>query len=556
MKKCGLVIRVSTDRQAQNKEGSLTNQLQRLHSHIEYKNVACGEQWVEAERYVLKAISGKDSFRSREFTKLFEDMRTGRVDTVLCTALDRICRSVKDFLNFFEILNKYNVEFVCLKQNYDTTTSQGKLFITIMMALAEFEREQTSERNKDATLARANRGLWNGGQILGYDLDANRRGNLVPNEKEKIVVNFAYDTYLKTGSLLQTAKALNAQGFRTKVYSSRRDKHHPAKEFAYSTIQWMLTNYAYIGKKEVNKKRKVGKKENLPENECYKLIDAVWEGIVSEEKFYQVQDLLKKNNLSNHNKVKPVKHNYILNSGLLWCEKCGTEMEGCCGTKAGGKRYYYYRCKNEACRFKVPADEVEGVVLARIRELAMREDIIAGIVQSANSKLQKEMPQLNGQLQLLQNELAEVKNNADGIMNKWLATTQEDGQLFFKEKLNQLGKRRKELESGILAVGNMVNDLEREKITQEVVAKALKKFGEVFAQIQPHQQKDLLKLTVHKILLSEDKIKIALYGKPPDIGLLTICKPEEQSRSQASVWLSFTDYYRTYLSMPRKHAYI
>ena len=67
---------------------------------------------------------------------------------VLCTALDRISRSVKDFLHFFEVLNEYRVEFVCLKQNYDTTTPQGRLFVTIMMALAEFEREQTSERTQ------------------------------------------------------------------------------------------------------------------------------------------------------------------------------------------------------------------------------------------------------------------------------------------------------------------------------------------------------------------------------------------------------------------------
>ncbi|MEX2225959.1 MAG: recombinase family protein [Dehalococcoidia bacterium] len=97
-----------------------------------------------------------------------------------CTALDRISRSVADFLKFFEVLNQYDVEFVCLKQNYDTTSPQGKLFITIMMALAQFEREQAAERTRDATAARADRGLWNGGQLLGYDLDANARGTSYP----------------------------------------------------------------------------------------------------------------------------------------------------------------------------------------------------------------------------------------------------------------------------------------------------------------------------------------------------------------------------------------
>ncbi|MFQ5879216.1 MAG: recombinase family protein [Dehalococcoidia bacterium] len=109
-----------------------------------------------AEVYELRTVSGKDSLRSPKSSRLFADVRSGRVNTILCTALNRICRSVKDLLWFFELLNVHGVEFVCLKQNYDTTTPQGKLFITIMMALAEFEREQTSERTREATAAATN----------------------------------------------------------------------------------------------------------------------------------------------------------------------------------------------------------------------------------------------------------------------------------------------------------------------------------------------------------------------------------------------------------------
>ena len=174
------------------------------------------KDWVEAATYILKGISGRDSFRSEEFSRLFEDIKSGKVNTIVCTSLDRISRSVKDFLNFFEILTKYNVEFVCLKQNYDTTSSQGKLFITIMMALAEFEREQTSERNRDATLARAERGLWNGGHLIGYDLNPQKKGYLNVNEKEKSLLQLAFNTYQQCGSIITTVKRLNENGYRTK----------------------------------------------------------------------------------------------------------------------------------------------------------------------------------------------------------------------------------------------------------------------------------------------------------------------------------------------------
>lgn len=539
MKKCGFVIRVSTDRQAKNKEGSLKNQLQRLQAHLDYKNVACGEQWIEAQRYVLKAVSGKDSFRSKEFARLFEDIRAGRINVILCTALDRISRSVKDFLNFFEILNEHDVEFVCLKQNYDTTSPQGKLFITIMMALAEFEREQTSERNKEATLARAERGLWNGGQLLGYDLDPARKGNLIPNEKGEVLINFAFDTYLQCGSILETAKIMNQRGFRTREYTSRREKFHPPEEFSYSSIKCILTNYAYVGKKEINKKKRLLDQDTLPEGERYRIIDAVWEAIVDQEKFNRVQALLKKNCVAKHNGAKPVKHNYVLNSGLLWCGKCGTDMEGRSGTGAKGERYYYYICRNKDCKFKIPANEIESVVLDRIKELSRSKNIMADLVRFTNERLQKEVPQFLEQRTLLQKELAEIRDFAEGILSKWVSLASDESSLFLKEKLDQLGKRRKEIETGIQALDQMIDEIERESVNQELVMLALNQFTDAFDHIQPHEQRELLRLVMHRAVLSPDSIKIALYGRPPETGLLSIC--ESEIRSQTAFWLPGTD---------------
>ncbi len=534
MKKCGLVIRVSTVKQAENDEGSLKNQSQRLRAHIDYKNNACGEEWVETEKYVLKAVSGKDSFRSPEFARLFEDIRAGRIDTVICTALDRISRSVKDFLNFFEIINEYDVEFVCLKQNYDTTSPQGKLFITIMMALAEFEREQTSERNKEATLARAERGLWNGGYLLGYDLDEARKGHLIPNKKEKVLVNTAFDTYLKCGSFLETARILNGKGYRTKTYTTKTGKYRPSKEFCYSSVKLMLTNHAYIGKKEINKGKKLLDDENIPERERYRIVDAVWKPIVEENKFYEVQKLISKNHKSRHNQVKPIKHNYILNSGLLWCDHCGSEMEGRSGTGKKGIRYYYYRCKNPNCMFKVPADEIESLITGRIKAISEKKEIIDIIVKNANQKLQKELPLLKEQRTILISELAKTKAFAEGIINKWESMADDESSVFIKEKLDKLGKRRKDIESGIQALDEMIGEIEHETICQEMVEVALGKFNDVFQHIKPYQQKELVGLVLHKAVVGPEKLKIALYGRLPEID--AVVNASVYQRSVTAVW--------------------
>jgi site-specific DNA recombinase len=535
MKKCGFVVRVSTDRQAANEEGSLKNQLQRLRAHVKYKKTACNEDWVEADTYVLRAVSGKDSLRSEEMGRLFEGIRSSRINTVACTALDRICRSVKDFLSFFEILNEYGVEFVSLKQNYDTTTPQGKLFTTIMMALAEFEREQTSDRNKEATLARAERGLWNGGQLIGYDLDPDRKGNLIPNDKEVVLVNLAADTYLECGSILETMRTVNGRGYRTKEYTSRRGKAHPGREFTYTGIQWMLMNPAYIGKKEVNKKNRFKDQSTLPESQRYRLVDAVWEPIMDEDRFYRVQALMQKNGETRHNAAKRINHSYLLNHGLLWCGKCGAQMQGVCGTGRKGRKYYYYLCKS--CKFKVPADEVEGLVLERIAHLAQDEKTLAAIVASTNERLRTELPALRDQQRVLEGELARVKTQAEALINEWATLANGDGTSFLKERLDDLGKRRGQIEEGLTALEIAIGDVERDMVDQGLVAQALADFTGVFAELKPYQQKELMRLVLHKAILGPDYLKIGLYGRPPELGPLSKGEP----RSQTFDWLPGQD---------------
>lgn len=95
--------------------------------------------------------------------------------------------------------------------HFDTTTAQGKCFVTIMGALNEFEREQTSERTKLVLLARGERGLWHAGPVLGYDRPADKKGHLIPNPTEANVVNAAFDAYLECGSIVKACHMLNAK---------------------------------------------------------------------------------------------------------------------------------------------------------------------------------------------------------------------------------------------------------------------------------------------------------------------------------------------------------
>lgn len=189
-----------------------------------------------------------------------------------------------------------------------------------MIALAEFEREQTAERTRDATLALAERGLWNGGQLLGYDLDPEHKGKLIPREDEVALVNFAFDTYLGTGSIKGARDGLNGRGYRTKSYKSRRGVVHPGHAFGFSSTQFLLKNPAYVGMKAINGSGRT------------RLVPAMWPAIVDRDKFDAVQRLLATNAKTRHNGAAPVRHTYVLSAGLLHCGLCSGTMEGRSGT--------------------------------------------------------------------------------------------------------------------------------------------------------------------------------------------------------------------------------
>ena len=497
----GLVTRVSTDRQARNDEGSLKTQLQRLRQHIEYKTGVGGEDWSEAAVYELRAISGKDSMRSAEFERLFADIRAGRINTVLCTSLDRICRSVRDFLHFFEVLSSYNVEFVCLKQNYDTTSPQGKLFVTIMMALAEFEREQTAERTRDAVAARSERGLWNGGRLLGYDLDADHKGNLIPNEAESVLVNFAFDTYLECGSIAETAIALNGAGFRSKSYVSRRQLEHPGGEFGTTTVQHMLKNRAYLGQKVISDTD--GSSRSVP---------AVWLAIVDAEKFARVETLMAANGRSNHSGTATVRHAHLLGRGLLICGRCRGVMQGRSGTGRGGVTYFYYACINKDCALRVVADEVESAVIDRLGFLAADEQLVSDMVAVTNRQTESRLNALDKRLKAHQRDLKSLRAKAATILARD-ADGDADVRSLVNEELGDLARQRTQLENSTREVEDERARLLEASVIAESVTAALANFTHLYRHLNPHEQREVIALLVGSVELQDGRMTVEIYER-------------------------------------------
>ena len=392
-----------------------------------------------------------------------------------------------------------------LEQLLDLVVGETRQAQVDIGGFAEFEREQTSERTREATGARAERGLWNGGRLLGYDLSSDKKGHLTPNPDEVALVNFAFDTYLDCGSLKETAEVLNRRGYRTKGYTSRRGVHHPGVEFGISSVQYLLRNPAYVGKKEINKK-----KAATGETDRYRLVDAVWPAIVDEEKFGRVQRLMAANAHSNHNGSRPVRHAYVL-GGLLKCGRCGSRMEGRSGTGRLKVTYYYYVCRNRDCGLRVAAEEIEGAVLDRIRELGGNEEICQKLVAESNKRLQKTLPELTERRRALMRSLDEVRAQADKVIGTWSSMGEEEGRLFLKEKLSELTQRRSDLERGIEETDAAIAQVKREQVKVEMVRSALARVGELYACLKPFEQKELVRLVLRSAEVGDRQIVMELY---------------------------------------------
>jgi site-specific DNA recombinase len=207
-------------------------------------------------------------------------------------------------------------------------------------------------------------------------------------------------------------------------------------------------------------------------------------------------------------------------------------MEGTCGNGARGVKYYYYLCKNKECKFKVPASEVERVVLERIKELSTRNDILEGIVKRTNERLKTELPQLRERKDTFDKELGDIKATATGIIKDREKIGGEKGEVFVREALEELGTRREEVETGIQEVHQAIREIERESVSHKDVMRALSEFGEVFGQIPPYQQKELVRLVVNRVELASDSMKMAMYGRVPAVGPVG-----EGARTGISEWL-------------------
>src|ERR1700688_3188668 len=176
---------------------------------------------------------------------LLADIRLGRVDVVVTYKVDRLTRALADFARLIEIFDKHAVSFVSVTQQFNTTTSMGRLTLNVLLSFAQFEREVTGERIRDKVAASKKKGMWMGGVVsLGYDCIDHK---LIVNPKEAHTVREIFRQYLGLGCVMKLKQYLEREQIRSKVRTSKVQDTSGGATFSRGALYHLLNNRVYIG---------------------------------------------------------------------------------------------------------------------------------------------------------------------------------------------------------------------------------------------------------------------------------------------------------------------
>ena len=176
---------------------------------------------------------------------LINDIERGHIDIVVLYKIDRLTRSLRDFMKLLELFERYGVGFVSITQSFDTSDSLGRLVLNILLTFAQFEREMHADRIRDKQLAMKRRGLWTGGiPPYGYDL---MHGRLVINDMEAAVVRQIFERFIATRSYGAVRRELESDGIRSKVHVTKYGRKYGDTPIAHATIHHIIKNPFCVG---------------------------------------------------------------------------------------------------------------------------------------------------------------------------------------------------------------------------------------------------------------------------------------------------------------------
>ena len=319
--RCAIYTRKSTEEGLEQSFNTLQAQRESAEAYILSHT---GEGWHTVPTvYNDGGFSGANLERPA-LKQLLADIEARRIDCVVVYKVDRLSRSLLDFARLLSLFDKRGVSFVSVTQDFNTSTSMGRLTLNILLSFAQFEREIIGERTRDKLSAARRKGKWIGGTpVLGYDV-APEGGRLLVNPAEAEQVREIFSLCAGCSNTTEALSKLRARGFTTKQWTSQRGQRHGGEQLSMSTLRLLLTNVLYRGD--------ISHKDTPYPGEQ--------DAIVSRELWLEVNTKLNLNRAKTRSNARVE----TLLEDLLICGECGGLLTASF-TRRHGQRHVYYVCR-------------------------------------------------------------------------------------------------------------------------------------------------------------------------------------------------------------------
>jgi site-specific DNA recombinase len=353
--RCAIYCRKSSEEGLDQTFNSLHAQRE---SCLNYVRSQAHEGWIALDdTYDDPGFSGGTLDRPA-LRRLLRDIEAAKVDTVVCYKIDRLSRSLADFVRLVDVFERHGTTFVSVTQSFCTTSSMGRLTLNVLLSFGQFEREVAAERIRDKFAASRRKGMWMGGHPpLGYEV---RDRKLVINETEGALVRHIFERFLQVGSATKLVQDLNAAGHRTKR----------GKPFDKGIIYKLVHNRTYVG--EVEHKGTV--------------YPGAHEAIIEHQTWDKVHAILTENSHRRASRTRAATP--ALLKGLIF----GPDDKAMAPshTRRRGRLYRFYRTAtsvklcHDACPIRaVPAGEVEAAVINQVRILLRAPEVVVRVWRAA-----------------------------------------------------------------------------------------------------------------------------------------------------------------------------